>query len=78
MQRLQTGGHEVHAACLVDGGQYGVSMVPHAGAAGDAQTLILGCNDGHVLKFEKSAEGAKWTQTGHMKVGLRAYDVLQT
>ena len=37
--------------------------------------LYLGCDEGHIYKFEKG--GDDWEQTGHHKVGSRINDVLQ-
>ena len=52
-QNLNTDKKEVYAACLIYGGQHGISPVPEPHEVPESQTLILGCNEGNVFKFER-------------------------
>ena len=41
------------------------------------QTLILGCNRGFILKFEKEDPAAEWVKTGETRVEQVVSDLLQ-
>ena len=51
IQNLDTQGKRVYAACLLHADQPGISMP--RGARNGYKKLILGCEDGFVMKFER-------------------------
>ena len=71
---LNTEGNEVYSSCLLFGNQHGISLPPNEEF--EVQTLVLGCNNGFVYKFEKADENAEWTKTGQVQVSSRVEDVL--
>ena len=52
VQNLDTQGKKVYSACLLNADQPGISMPK--GAHKGYKKLILGCEDGFVMKFEKN------------------------
>ena len=79
LQNLSTDGLEVQAACLIDGGNHGISMTPmFVDEEKTHDILILGCDRGSLYKYTRPVNDktAKWEQTGQMKVDQRVYDVL--
>ena len=45
--------------------------------APETQTLLLGCNRGYLLKFEKGPGDETWRKTGECRLDLSITDVLQ-
>merc|ERR1712038_1115853 len=41
-------------------------------------TVILGCNNGFIFKFERAIDGKQWTMTGESKLEKTVSDVIQT
>ena len=66
VSNLDTEGNEVYSACLLFGSQHGISMPKQPNEESEVQTLILGCNNGFVYKFEKADENAPWTKSGQV------------
>ena len=68
-EKIETENHKVFAACLLNSGIPGVSMTLEAGAEQPtSQTLILGCNRGFLLKYEKGINETAWTKTGECRL----------
>ena len=60
VQNIFTDKEEVQAACLIDGGNHGVSLTPaFVDEEKEKDVLILGCDKGIVLKFERPVNDKK-------------------
>ena len=74
VQNIFTDKEEVEAACLIDGGNHGVSLTPaFIDEDKEKDVLILGCDKGIVLKFERPVNDKKvqWTRVGNLKCETR-------
>ena len=77
-ERIETENHKVFSACLLNSGIPGVSMSLEAGEeAPTTQTLLLGCNRGYLLKYEKAEGATTWEKTGELRLEQSITDVLQ-
>lgn len=77
-EKLETENHKVFSACLLNSGIQGISMTLEPGAEQPtSQILILGCNRGFLLKYEKGMDEAAWTKTGECRLEQSIVDVLQ-
>ena len=66
-QTLFTDKEEVQAACLIDGGNHGISMTPaYVDEEKEYDVLLLGCEKGFVFKFQRPVNDkkAKWERAG--------------
>lgn len=67
VQNIFTDKEEVQAACLIDGGNHGVSLTPSfVNEDKERDVLLLGCDKGLVFKFERAVNDKKalWKRTG--------------
>ena len=77
-EKVDTENHKVFSACLLNSGIPGVSMkVEDEGAAPATQILILGCNRGFLLKYEKQPGEKEWVKTGESRLEQSVTDILQ-
>ena len=75
---VQTENLKVFCACLLNSGMPGVSMPQdEAAPPSTTQTLLLGCNRGYLVKYEKADGETEWTKTGECRLGQNVTDVLQ-
>ena len=79
VQDIDTEGHTVYAACLLGGSQKGISLAKSQSQIKyNIQTLILGCDGGHVVKYEKQFNVDQWKWAGKLKLTFKVWDVLQS
>lgn len=52
-------------------------MVPDESVQDGPQILMLGCNRGTLLKFEKAQGQTEWVKTGECRLDQNVTDVLQ-
>ena len=82
VQNLFTDKEEVQAACLIDGGNHGISMTPmFVDEDKEKDVLLLGCDKGFLFKFERPVgdKRAKWQRAGDpLQCKHRIQDILQT
>lgn len=75
---IDTENHKVFSACLLNSNIPGVSMKLEEGVdAPPKEILLLGCNRGFLLKFEKGLGEPNWTKTGECRLEQSITDIIQ-
>ena len=74
-QLLATENHKIFSVLLLNTDDPTLNMTRSAEPSAK-QTLILGCNRGFILKFEKEDPAAEWVKTGETRVEQVVSDLL--